>query len=60
MSLIFNCTQPALIHICGNSTKARFLLYVIDRRYFIFKYSQLKNGNKFSKFTNLVDAKNYK
>ena len=57
MSLILNFTHPALILVCCVSTKACFLLYVII---VIFKYSQLKNGNKFSKCTSMVDSKNYK
>ena len=57
MSLILNFTHPALILKCGVSTKACFLLYVV---FVIFKYSQLKNGNKFSKSTSMVDSKNYK
>ena len=57
MSLISNFTHPALILICGVSTKACFLLYVLI---ITFKYSQLKNGNKFSKSTSMVDSKNYK
>ena len=57
MSLILNFTRPALILICGVSTKARFLRYVLI---VIYKYSQLKNGNKFSKSTSMVDSKNYK
>ena len=57
MSLILNFTHPALILICGVSTKAHFLLYVVI---VISKYSQLKNWNKFSKSTSIVDLKNYK